>query len=595
MIAILGKEAPPSEGLARKMLAASAHRGECVTLRTLGNCVLGVANRADFVDSAISSEGDIIAALSGRLDNASELHRTLTAAGTAPASPSDADIVVAAFRAFGTDAPNRMRGAFAGIVTDGRNVWSFRDHIGFRPLFYRDDPTAFVAASEPRQVAVGAQLKEEPDFEMLEQMFFGNMPSDMPAALKGVARLAQGTTLTVNGEKGVSLRPYWHPEELLESARLSTADIRDRFLELLAQAAARSLTGNDVILLSGGLDSPAVAAFAAPEHRRRTGRPIGALSAVFPHLPSVDERYYIEIVAERFGMDLHTFRPSARALDDVDEWCRRFASPIPTLSIPEVSAAYTLASQLGYKNVITGEFAEFTFGTPMHAVQHLLTHGRLRALTKLLRAEHRRGASVPRLTERLLATFVPGGLANKYFHWRRLDAPERIPDWIDARKVNERPYRGDFMPPSRERWRRLQLGGTHGATVMGEADVTCAAIAGVTVRRPLADIDLWEFFLSLPAEVKFPDLRYKVLPRGLLRGVLPDEIIDRRDKTAFDAHVILQVDYPTLKRLLVEPRHRIPAVDYRRLAQRIERQDFKRFDWFWAKDLAWIHAFLNAW
>jgi asparagine synthase (glutamine-hydrolysing) len=595
MIAILGKHARPNEALARKTLATTPHPAECVTLRTLGNCVLGVANGADFVDSAISSAGDMIAAVSGRLDNASELHRSLTASGTAPASKSDADIVVAAFRTFGTEAPNRMRGAFAGIVTDGRNVWCFRDHIGFRPLFYRDDPTAFVAASESRQVAVGAQIAEEPDLKVVEQIFFGHMPSDMPAALKGVSRLAQATTLTVSGEKGVSLRQYWHPIELVESARLGADDIRDRFLELLAQAAARSLVGNDLILLSGGLDSPAVAAFAAPEHLRRTGRPLGALSAVFPHLPSVDERHYTELVAERFGIDLHTFRLSARALDDVDEWCRRFACPIPTLSYPELSESYKLARQLGYRNVISGEFAEFVFASPMHLVQHLLTHGRLRALTKLLIVEHRRGDSVPRLTARLLATFVPGGLANRYFHWRRLDIPERIPEWIDARRVNERPYRQDFVPPSWQRWRRLQVGGTHGATVMGEADVTCATMAGVTNRRPLADIDLWEFFLSIPAEVKFPDLRYKTLPRAMLRGVLPDEIIDRKRKTVFDDHVMAQVDYPTLRRLLVEPRHRIPAVDYTRLAQRIERQDFKRFDWFWAKDLARAHAFLNAW
>src|SRR5215216_6356890 len=140
------------------MLAAAPHRGQSVVLRKLGNCLLGVANRPDFVDSAISSAGTIIAALAGRLDNAAELHRALTAGGTPPVTLADADIVVAAFRAFGVEAPKRMRGAFAGIVTDGNNIWCFRDHIGFRPLFYRDDPRAFFAASEPRQIVVGADL-----------------------------------------------------------------------------------------------------------------------------------------------------------------------------------------------------------------------------------------------------------------------------------------------------------------------------------------------------------------------------------------------------------------------------------------------------
>jgi asparagine synthase (glutamine-hydrolysing) len=595
VIAILGKKALPDESLARKMLAAAPHRGPSVTLRTIGNCVLGVANRPDSVDSAISSEGSIMAALSGRLDNATELRRTLAAAGTPPASPADADIVVAAFRVFGVDAPNKMRGAFAGIVTDGRNVWCFRDHIGFRPLFYRDDPRAFFAASEPRQIVVGAGISEEPDLEVLEQMFFGRMVSDTPAALKGAARQAQATTVSVSTENGVAVRRYWDPLDVLETARLNAADVRDRFLELLAQAAARSLTGKDVILLSGGLDSPAVAAFAAPEHCRRTGRPIGALSAVFPDLPSVDERHYIELVAERFGIDLHTFRPKARPLDDVDEWCRRFGSPVPILSVPEVSYAYSLARQLGYDNVITGEFAEFVFGSPMHVVSHLLTHGRWRALANLLLVERRRGISTPDLAKLVLPTFVPGRPANWFLHWGGLDSPHRIPNWLDEAKVNEVPFRSDLLPSSRERWRQIQLVGTRGATITIEADEICAAMAGVTIRRPMADIDLWEFFLSLPAEIKHPDLRFKILAHGKMRGILPDEILDRRRKTVFDDHIMTHLDYHTLRRLLVRPRHRMPGVDYKRLAQRIERRDLNRFDWFWARDLAWIHAFLNAW
>src|SRR5206468_2038958 len=190
------------------------------------------------------------------------------------------------------------------------------------------------------------------------------MPSDIPAALKGVSRLAQASTLTVDGVNRVAVRRYWHPAELLESARLSPTDVRDRFLQLMAQAAARSLTGKDAILLSGGIDSPAVAAFAAPDHRQRTGRPIGALSCVFPDLPTVDERRYIELVAQHFGIELHTYRPRARALDDVEQWCRLLGSPVPILSVPEVADSHARARRLGYENVLTGDFAEFAFGNP---------------------------------------------------------------------------------------------------------------------------------------------------------------------------------------------------------------------------------------
>ena len=80
------------------------------------------------------------------------------------------------------------------------------------------------------------------------------------------------------------------------------------------QAVSRTVSGNDVVALSGGIDSPVVAAFAAARHAELSGRPLQALSAVFPHLPSVDELPYIELVRKRLDIPLQTYVPAARPL-----------------------------------------------------------------------------------------------------------------------------------------------------------------------------------------------------------------------------------------------------------------------------------------
>lgn len=595
MIAILGRVAAPDESLARRALAALPFPAPDISVRRLGNCLLGIATRPDFVDASLSGEGPMVAALSGRIDNAADLHRELTTAGRFPASTADADVMVAALLAFGTGVVNRFRGAFAAYVSDGTTLWAFRDHVGFHAMFYRDDPSAFVAASEARMVVVASGITEEPDLMVVERLFYGGTPSATPAALKGVSRLAQGTLLTAGPEPGVTRVRYWRPRELLETARFSESDARDRFLELLEQGVKRSLRGDDVVFLSGGLDSPAVAAYAAPEHLRRTGRPIGALAAVFPDLPAVDERPYIELVAGRFGMALHTYRGSARALDDVEDWSRRLGTPVPTLSIPEVWEAYSRARELGYRNVLTGEFAELTYGKWPHLLAHLLIHGRLSALARTIRSEHARGGSRRALLSDALSALVPGWLVNRVLVAQGKIQQHMVPEWIDRKRYSLHIPRPDFMLPARERWRSLQLWGTEGSTVTMEADATCAAIAGVTIRRPLADVDLWEFFLSLRAEVKYPVLEWKALARRALRGVIPDEILDRKKKTLFDDHVMQQVDYATLVRLLVRPRHRIAGVDYERLAERLEKRDLGFHEWLRARELARVHAFLNAW
>lgn len=595
MIALLGRTALPDETLARRALAAVPYPVPDVRVRRLGQALLGVATRPDFVDESLSQDGDLVAALTGRIDNAAELARDLVAAGTPPATSADADVVVALVRAKGAAvAMHRLRGAFAVVVTDGRTLWAARDHIGFRPLFHREDPSGIVVAGEARQVAVGAQLREEPDLEVLELILFGGQPTETPAALKGVARLGQGMVLAAGLDRATTTARYWDPLALIETSRLSPGDVRDRFLELLAQAAARSLTGRDVVLLSGGLDSPTVAAFAAPEHQRRYGRPLGGLTAVFPDLPEVDESRWTRLVADRFGMELHTFRPKAKALDDAEAWAARLGTAVPTLSVPEVSDAYRLARGHGYGNVMTGEFAEMIYGNFAHAFAHLLWRGRFAAVARIARAEHARGFSRWFLTKRMLASVMPGRLANWYFERQGLHGRDRIPAWVDHALFKADVSRGDFMTAPRDRWRMMQVWGTEGSTLTMEADAVIGFMAGVTVRRPLADVDLWEFFLSLPLEVKFPILDYKAMAKRMLRGVVPDEIIDRR-KTYFNAHMMAQVDYPALRRLLVAPRHRFARIDYDQLAQRIEREDLDFYEWIWARELARVHAFLAAW
>jgi asparagine synthase (glutamine-hydrolysing) len=596
IVAVLVRSIPIDPALAEKMLAAAPHRGSELSVRICGNCLLGVSNRRDFIDSTISGQGERMAVFSGTLDNAADLSRILSEAGHKPASTNPADITVSAFKAFGADAPNRMRGEFVGAVSDGHQLYCFRDHIGFKPLFYRDDQRAFFIAMEPKQIIEGANLKREPNLEVLERIFYGQVPADMPSALQGIDRLPQATTLMADPIRTGKPRRYWHPAQLLETACIKTAELSENFTERFAQAVDRSLTGEDVISLSGGIDSPAVAAFAAPRHLERTGRAISALSMVFPDVPSVDERPYIEMVSQHLGINLHTYQIQAGVFDDLKRWCALLDGPVPTIALPEIHEYYDQAHQLGFRNVLTGELAEFLFIFRRHLLGHLLIHGRWKALSRLIATEVKQGASRKDIGRQLLTAFIPGAMAKTYLHLRGLDNPQRIPDWLDPGTVNEKaPYRSDLSEPVCYRWSALQLVAFDGCAVTMEAGDLCAGMNGVTVRRPFADVDLWEFFLSLPAEMKFPDLRSKTLVRQLLRGKLPDAILDRRDKTVFDDHIMSRIDYATLREFLVSPNHQVEGVDYERLAARIERADFKLTDWLWANDLVRIHAFLSLW
>ena len=137
-----------------------------------------------------------------------------------------------------------------------------------------------------------------------------------------------------------------------------------------------------------------------------------------------------------------------------------------------------------------------------------------------------------------LTAFVPGRVVNWWLAMRGKNAMHKVPPWFVRSRYNPLISRRDYMVPARERWRDQQLLGTSGSTIMMDADATVAAMAGVTIRRPLADVDLWEFFLSLRGEVKFPLLQWKALARQALRGVIPTRsstVRRRRCSTTRDA------------------------------------------------------------
>ena len=193
-----------------------------------------------------------------------------------------------------------------------------------------------------------------------------------------------------------------------------------------------------------------------------------------------------------------------------------------------------------------------------------------------------------------LTAFVPGRVVNWWLAMRGKNAMHKVPPWFVRSRYNPLISRRDYMVPARERWRDQQLLGTSGSTIMMDADATVAAMAGVTIRRPLPTSISGSSF-SVYGEVKFPLLQWKALARQALRGVIPDEILDRPKKTLFNDHVMRQIDYATLERLLVRPRHRLDGVNYEVLAERIERREMTFHEWIRARDLARIHSFLNAW
>jgi asparagine synthase (glutamine-hydrolysing) len=589
--AYLGDAEEPT-AMVGAMVRAAPHRGSRAAYVTLGRCTLGGSWTDEVPDTEIGTSDDLAVAIVGMVDNRVELAESLSTLGSHDARERMdgglVDLAARAYRAYGADFPARMRGVFSGIVSDGSTAYCFRDQLGYKPLFYRHDGRAFWAASEPKQVVAGAGIPREPDLDVVEAIFYRSLDDTSPSALQGVERLPKMMGLEVDTSTA-RRRRYWFPERLLETASIPDSQLQDRFDDLMTTAVRRSLRGHDVIFLSGGIDSPAVAAYAAPLHRDLHGGPLTAVSIVYPRHPSVDESRYVRLLADHYDMPLHVFEQDANLTDDFRRWTAIADTPYRAAALAQYEEAYRRVRALGSINILTGELAEFLMAIQWFTLDHYLSQGRLRSAWRELRAHRAKGRSWLGVLRRAGRATASGHVIKAVDRLRRKRSP-LVPLWVDVRMATD-----EDPVPVRDRWRRSQLGAFVGPGTSLEADEICQAVCDVTVRRPWTDVDLWEFMLSLPAEQKFPDLRSKSLVRRLLRNRVPDEILDRTDKTVFDDAARDRIDYDLLGQLLMEPPYHMPGVDYRLLGHLITERRLGLVDYEWARDLANVHAFLDQW
>lgn len=586
---VLFRRSPPEDGAVKRMLQAAPHRGTQSEVASTGRCILGVVNEPDHREATVASRCGLVVAFAGVLDNPEEIARL---SGDRTTTGQDAAaIVLSAFESVGEPLLSQLRGSFSCLISDGEHVWGFRDQLGYETLFYREDERGVYLGTEAKQVLAGAGVAPRPNMEQVEAIFFGAEDDATKCALRGVTRLLAGTLLTAGRDGSITTSRYWDPSDLLESGRLSEPDIGERFHELFTQAVRRSLTGCDVVAMSGGIDSPPIAAFGNREHLRLYGRPLPAIAEVHPSSPSSDESEYITLAAERLGVPLHTYEPGRQKLDRLQYWVKLFDGPFSTVGPEGNTLRCRQVRALGFRTLLTGHFAEHVITAGQrYLLSHLIWRGRLGAAAHYLLKQRRAGVGGRRIISQLRYAFTPALVERRRDVRRAVDG---LPTWVSAQRLAQ----GHTMAitPKRDRWVRFQLP-FFGASAAGEADVYSHAVHGVRPRRPWTDVDLWEFFLSLPAETKFPDQRSKALARNLLRGEVPDEILDRRKKTfATQYFERMCQDYPALRDWLIDPEYRMPGVDYPQLARELDKEEMSFVEYLWARDLAAVHAFMDLW
>jgi asparagine synthase (glutamine-hydrolysing) len=202
----------------------------------------------------------------GEIFNYVELRKELQSRGHRFTTASDTEVILHVYDEYGEDGFEKLNGMWAFALADipRRRIILSRDRFSIKPLYLSAVEDRIYFASEIKQLlplVASGQLNTEVMCTFLAQ---GLLDHSSETFFQHIKQVPPKTNIVINGTDGqVSQKLYW---DYATKPTCSSADAAECFRELLIDS-VRIRLRSDVktgLLLSGGLDSSALAVIAQP-------------------------------------------------------------------------------------------------------------------------------------------------------------------------------------------------------------------------------------------------------------------------------------------------------------------------------------------
>ena len=174
-----------------------------------------------------------------------------------------------AYETWGDEMVHALEGMFAFAVWDSRRqrLLIARDRFGEKPLFYLEHNGILLVASEVTALVRTAAFSIEIDPESADDLFVLGYVRGPRSILRGVRQLPPAHVLVWDAERrSIDVTRYWAPPPMPRGSGVPSFGDVVIEAERILRASVRARMAADVplgILLSGGVDSTLLAAYAA--------------------------------------------------------------------------------------------------------------------------------------------------------------------------------------------------------------------------------------------------------------------------------------------------------------------------------------------
>jgi asparagine synthase (glutamine-hydrolysing) len=462
---------------------------------------------------------------------------------------SDTEVILHAYDRWGIDALHKFRGMFAFGLWDNRKkeLYLVRDRIGIKPLYYSIHHGRLTFASEIKALLEDPDQRREVSEEGLYH-YLSFLTTPGPQTLfDGIYKLAPGTWLRVTPDGAVREHKYWdvwdHTQPL---TNVSEDEISERILEELRTAVQlRKVSDVPVgVFLSGGIDSSTNAALFSEGE----SRPIRTFSIGYQgeYESYQNETHFARQMAEEVGAEHHDrLLTLDNLIDFLPQMIHLQDEPIADPVCVPVYYVSKLARENGVTVCQVGEGADELFwGYPNWKM--------------MLELQYKNEWPVPPLLKKfgLAGLRLMGREKTLYYEWLRRGANDLPVFWGGAEAFTEAQKKDLISPrlkkrfqnfsswealkPIHDRFRQkaweqkplqwmsyLDLNLRLPELLLMRVDKMSMGVS-LEGRVPFLDHKFVELAMSIPEAVKTRNGNLKHVLKKSVRGLIPDELIDRK-------------------------------------------------------------------
>ena len=260
----------------------------------------------------LDEEAGLVLVADARIDNRDDLQRILRRDLRRSVRRdvfTDADLILAAYRRWGTDCAAHLLGDFAFAVWDRRKrqLFAARDPMAMRPFYYRIEEDRVLFGSEVKQILAAPGVPREIFEPMVAMHLFRRFDRQEWTFYKGISQLKAAHSLIVKQNGKQHTWRYWDIDPTGRLQYSNEQDYVEHFREVFGSAVrARMRSSYPVgLFLSGGIDSMTIAATAGQLKLREDLPDFHTLSWAFRKFPQCDERSISDQVAKKYNFPTH--------------------------------------------------------------------------------------------------------------------------------------------------------------------------------------------------------------------------------------------------------------------------------------------------